>query len=558
MVQGWSGAPAASAASAASATDGAARCLLAADAVAQRECASRVEAAAARSLQREAASGAAIALLPAHAPAAAAPGARAEVPGDPGASVGPPAARRAARRPCNDCDGCLRPDCGGCAPCRDRPKFGGFNRLRRRCVVRVCTGNVAGPASPAPAAPALPAALPPNVAAPAAALAHARRRKAARLGAMGAAASASGASPRGVPPPSPPSSPPFPATPRTRAAPLPFPSVLGLRRSLPARATRAGPPSSASLALGRWSTPAAPRRYVYGRAAPLSLPPLRGAAPPSGAGRSYRALPPPPPPSTAGPAQVGGAPRQGVTVRAAAGLHVAGADADPGQSGTGPARLSALLSRAYAPLTNKHDAGHWRAWERACALLGTSPWRTDVAANSGADPKGYEEEVYLVCMALILMYSWMKPRSRADPAADPRSAVKKLQAVRRIHRQRWPPIEMVPMSAVANVLKGMMREYIDKHGFRSLVPRRKLPLTNSFINGMLGVYEGARRGALVVVRESYYWQAMLCLFVWSPRRRPSARRRARATRGATASPSPRSRTRSVARSTGSSRARCSR
>ena len=80
----------------------------------------------------------------------------------------------------------------------------------------------------------------------------------------------------------------------------------------------------------------------------------------------------------------------------------------------------------------------------------------------------------------------------------------------------WPPIEMVPMSAVANVLKGMMREYIDTHGFRSLVPRRKLPLTNSLINGMLGVYEGARRGALVVARESYYWQAMLCLFVhWS-------------------------------------------
>lgn len=506
------GVPAASAASAASAADGAARCLLAADSVAQRECASRVAAAAARSLQREAASSAAAALLPAPASAAAAPGARTDIPGDPGAFLGPPSARRAARRPCNDCDGCLRPDCGGCAPCRDKPKFGGVNRLRRRCVARVCTGNVAGPATPASAAPAS-AAVPPIAAAPAAALAHARRRKAARLEARGAAASASDASPHGAPPPSPPSSPPFPASPRARAAPLPFPSVLGVRRSLPALATRTGPPSSASQALGRWSTPAAPRRYVYGRAAPLSLPPLRGAAPPSGAGRSYRALPPPPPPSSTGPAQVVGASRQGVAVRAAAGLHVAGADADPGQPGTGPARLSALLSRAYAPLTNKHDAGHWRAWERACALLGTSPWRTDVAANSGADPVGYEEEVYLVCMALILMYSWMKPRSRADPAADPRSAVKKLQAVRRIHRQRWPPIEMVPMSAVANVLKGMMREYIDTHGFRSLVPRRKLPLTNSLINGMLGVYEGARRGALVVARESYYWQAMLCLFV---------------------------------------------
>ena len=43
----------------------------------------------------------------------------------------------------------------------------------------------------------------------------------------------------------------------------------------------------------------------------------------------------------------------------------------------------------------------------------------------------------------------MKPRSNSDPAADPRSAAQKLRAVRRCHRKRWPPIEMVPMSAVS-------------------------------------------------------------------------------------------------------------
>ena len=85
-----------------------------------------------------------------------------------------------------------------------------------------------------------------------------------------------------------------------------------------------------------------------------------------------------------------------------AGLSLYGQHAP--EEGAGPARISALLARAYAPSTNKQDAGHWRAWERVCAQLGTSPWRTDMAANSGADVEGYNEEVYLLHTALILMY----------------------------------------------------------------------------------------------------------------------------------------------------------
>ena len=193
--------------------------------------------------------------------------------------------------------------------------------------------------------------------------------------------------------------------------------------------------------------------------------------------------------------------------RDAAGLTVAGAE-----GGAGAERISELLRRAYAPSTNRGDEGHFRAWAKACAHLGASPWRIDVAANSGADPDGHAEEIYLMCMALILMYSWMKPRSRADPAADPRNAVKKLLGVRRLHRTRWPPVEMVPMSAVNAVLKGMMREFIDAHGFRSLIPKRKLPLTNDLIYGMLEVADGARRGGLAVARESYYWLSMFTLF----------------------------------------------
>ena len=110
------------------------------------------------------------------------------------------------------------------------------------------------------------------------------------------------------------------------------------------------------------------------------------------------------------------------------------------------------------------------------------------------------------------MYDEMRPRSRKDPAADPRSAAKKLEAVRRVHLTRVPSITMVPMHVVTLATKGLMREYISKYGVASLVPERKLPLTNEIITGMLETPEGAQRGSLRLNRSEYFWISMLALF----------------------------------------------
>ena len=314
------------------------------------------------------------------------------------------------------------------------------------------------------------------------------------------------------PPPSPP-----PPPPRRAAAPLPFPT-LPTRPAPTGAVPRAG--MAGALVAARTVRAALGQMGVRYRAAtPLPLPERAGTA-----RTTYGA------PSASGVAPgsrgaCGDGPRSvatGVTGvayatadtdtatrRRLAGLEVDGcSDA----AGWGVSRLSGLLSRAYAPSTNKQDVGHWRAWERVCARLGTSPWRVDVAANTGADPVGYAEECYLMGIALVMLYSEMRPRSHSDPAADPRSAVAKLRAVRRCHRKRWPPIEMVPISAVSGLVKGMLREYIDEHGVAGLVPNRKLPLTNEIINAMLAVYDGAQRGDLVVDRSSYYWVAMFAVF----------------------------------------------
>lgn len=39
---------------------------------------------------------------------------------------------------CKQCPGCLKEDCGKCNYCRDKPKFGGPNTLKKKCAMRRC------------------------------------------------------------------------------------------------------------------------------------------------------------------------------------------------------------------------------------------------------------------------------------------------------------------------------------------------------------------------------------------------------------------------------------
>ena len=43
---------------------------------------------------------------------------------------------------CSGCENCLKPDCGKCRNCLDKPKFGGRNTKRQRCTQRICIHRV--------------------------------------------------------------------------------------------------------------------------------------------------------------------------------------------------------------------------------------------------------------------------------------------------------------------------------------------------------------------------------------------------------------------------------
>ena len=44
-------------------------------------------------------------------------------------------------RSCGQCEGCLRDECGKCVFCKDKPKYGGPNKKRKRCIHRTCTNK---------------------------------------------------------------------------------------------------------------------------------------------------------------------------------------------------------------------------------------------------------------------------------------------------------------------------------------------------------------------------------------------------------------------------------
>ena len=46
--------------------------------------------------------------------------------------------RASKSRRCGECEGCMRDDCGTCAACRDKPRFGGKGSKKKACIARSC------------------------------------------------------------------------------------------------------------------------------------------------------------------------------------------------------------------------------------------------------------------------------------------------------------------------------------------------------------------------------------------------------------------------------------
>ena len=175
--------------------------------------------------------------------------------------------------------------------------------------------------------------------------------------------------------------------------------------------------------------------------------------------------------------------------------------------------IGSFVDMAVPEGTKTKDRLAWFRWCAFCKLVtagGISPWRTDKAANSGEDPVGHDRESRLLSAFLIYCREVILPRSGSDKASKPTSAYNMVAGVRRIHKRR--NIIMVNCTQLAAVLKGLMAEHVEEHGYESLLPHRKEPLDAQHVRDFLSTPKGTKLGRAVVDWQSPLFMSLGALF----------------------------------------------
>jgi hypothetical protein len=163
----------------------------------------------------------------------------------------------------------------------------------------------------------------------------------------------------------------------------------------------------------------------------------------------------------------------------------------------------------WSARTTKLERSHLRYWRAFCKERGLRVWRDDHDANCGRNKHGYQREVDVLCAFLLYVVRHIKPKSKR-PEALPSSSMNVVRGVRRAQAKRVPPIEMVPVKAAKPVLKAITKRYMRKHGYKTLLPRRREPWRKPHLKKMfkLRTQHGVKLGTHTV-SGSLFW---ICIF----------------------------------------------
>jgi hypothetical protein len=182
---------------------------------------------------------------------------------------------------------------------------------------------------------------------------------------------------------------------------------------------------------------------------------------------------------------------------------------DPAMLGAFQTAIADAVLDSSALNTQSKDRTDWPRWEAFCASWGTSPLRSDSAANSGADAAGFQRESFLLASFLIHVYQHMRPRSRSAPAPKPKSALSVLSSIRRVHKQA--NLHLVQAPIIKHVVRGMLRVFVRTHGQEALLPERKQPLGADHLRQMLRAPHGLLVAGRCIDWAAPFWIASRAL-----------------------------------------------
>ena len=161
--------------------------------------------------------------------------------------------------------------------------------------------------------------------------------------------------------------------------------------------------------------------------------------------------------------------------------------------------LQDVLDAAPSQRSLPKDESAWnRYWEPVCAFFNTDPVRAPPEGASHFTAAEVQNELKLLCWAIILIMAVMAPRSKKSPAAKPQSGHSVLQSVRRMHNHLG--ILMVPFTLLSQVMKGLKRRFVERHGHEALLANRKRPLFYKHLVSLLAV-------SSVLLPGGVMWQA---------------------------------------------------
>ena len=138
------------------------------------------------------------------------------------------------------------------------------------------------------------------------------------------------------------------------------------------------------------------------------------------------------------------------------------------------ADMATCAALGYTQSTYHKDILHWNQyWCPFCVSLNTPAWRCDPMVSSALCPLARERESFLNTLFIFHVKRIIKPKSHADAEAKPASVVAPLNAMRRMHKNKGYELCLVPASMISSVVKGMKRQFMQRWGYTSLLPKRK-------------------------------------------------------------------------------------
>jgi hypothetical protein len=176
--------------------------------------------------------------------------------------------------------------------------------------------------------------------------------------------------------------------------------------------------------------------------------------------------------------------------------------------------LEEVRQRRTTKVQLRKDESSWnRYWVPITEFFNTaSVRRPRDGGRTFTGAAAVDNETKLLCFALLLVMATMRPRSKSSPAAKPSSAVDVLLAVRRMHA--YLGYVMVPFRAVYEMLRGLRRRFVQRHGHEALLVRRKRPISYDMLRMLLEVTAVSLPGGRTWHRNSLLGvstAAMICL-----------------------------------------------